>query len=210
MGPPAGPGLVVLPLFDVPAGGEALVAGYGFTGHGRNEAAGELVERAIAMGYLSYGEEMLEAWSGETACDPNRSCLLAESAIGMVVSVAPTEPPEPVPDTPLADDDSDDWDETGRRIPGQAEGGTVSAVPRTVGTPCQGIIDGNYPIGGSSRNLRCRLCSFRAPSTDVIKSPNLYFSRFTGWLSRKASHIYKGFFDPTITSSSKQYKISTD
>ena len=75
MGPPAGPGLVVFPLFDVPAGGEALVAGYGFTGHGRNEAAGELVERAIAMGYLSYGEEMLEAWSGETACDPNRSCL---------------------------------------------------------------------------------------------------------------------------------------
>ena len=44
--------------------------------------------------------------------------------------------------------------------------------------PSQAVIDGNSPTGGSSRNLRCRFYPFGAPSTNVIKSSDMLFSRF--------------------------------
>ena len=86
---------------------------------------------------------------------------------------------------------------------------TATACPAdswTRSPPSQAVIDGKSPTGGSSRNLRRRFYPFGAPSTNVIKSPDLHFSRFTGWLLKKASYIYKEFFGPTTTPSSKQYK----
>ena len=117
----------VLGLEGLNADGEDLIAGYDFTGKDREEAAGELVERAIAMGYLSHGEtvsitvtsndtgwqgreaqearEDLEARYGETVVIQIGPA--AEPAAEVVIPVAPPESPDPVPDTPPADDDED-------------------------------------------------------------------------------------------------------
>ena len=86
---------------------------------------------------------------------------------------------------------------------------TATACPAdgwTRSPPSQAVIDGNSPTGESSRNLRRRFYPFEAPSTNVIKSPDMLFSRFTGLLWKKASYIYKEFFGPSTTTSSKQYK----
>ena len=80
---------------------------------------------------------------------------------------------------------------------------TATACPTdgwTRSPPSQAVIDGNSPTGGSSRNLCRRFCPFGAPSTNVIKSPDMMFSRFTS--PKKASYIYKEFLGPTTTPSS--------
>ena len=126
----------VLGLEGLNADGEDLIAEYDFTGKDREEAAGELVERAIAMGYLSHGEtvsitvtsndagwqareeqatrEELEGQYGETVVIQIGPAQ-AEPVAEVVIPVAPPESPEPVPDPPPADDDEDDdgddrWD----------------------------------------------------------------------------------------------------
>ena len=96
--------------------------------------AGELVERAIGLGYLSDGETVSitvtssdadwqareeqepgssggAVWGGHR--DPDRSAPEEEPANQVVIPVAPEPEPEPVPDTPPKRpvDDDDRWED---------------------------------------------------------------------------------------------------
>ena len=111
----------VLGLDGLNEDGEALIAGYAYQGKDRETAAGELVERAIDMGYLSDGEtvsitvtsadadwqareeqearEALEERYGETIVIRIGPAPEEPPATEVVIPVAPPSPtPEPVPE----------------------------------------------------------------------------------------------------------------
>ena len=73
---------------------------------------------------------------------------------------------------------------------------TATACPAdgwTRSPPSQAVFDGISPTGGSSRNLRRRFYPSGAPSTNVIKSPDMLFSRFTGLLWKKPPISIRNF-----------------
>ena len=131
----------VLELEGLNEDGQSLIAGYEYSGKDREDVTGELVERAIDMGYLSGGEtvsitvtsadadwqareeqaarEDLEERYGETIVIQIGPAPEEEPATEVVIPVAPPEPeptPEPPPeqvDPPAAPDDTDDRPDSG-------------------------------------------------------------------------------------------------
>ena len=125
----------VLELEGLNEDGQSLIAGYEYSGKDREDVTGELVERAIDMGYLSGGEtvsitvtsadadwqareeqearEALEERYGETIVIRIGSAPEEEPANQVVIPVAPEPEPEPVPDTPPKRpvDDDDRWED---------------------------------------------------------------------------------------------------
>ena len=126
----------VLELEGLNEDGQSLIAGYEYSGKDREDVTGELVERAIDMGYLSGGEtvsitvtsadadwqareeqaarEDLEERYGETIVIQIGPAPEEEPATEVVIPVAPPEPeptPEPLPeqtDPPVVPYDTDD------------------------------------------------------------------------------------------------------
>lgn len=131
----------VLELEGLNEDGQSLIAGYEYSGKDREDVTGELVERAIGLGYLSGGEtvsitvtsadadwqareeqaarEDLEERYGETIVIQIGHAPEEEPATEVVIPVAPPEPeptPEPPPeqvDPPAAPDDTDDRPDSG-------------------------------------------------------------------------------------------------
>lgn len=131
----------VLELEGLNEDGQSLIAGYEYSGKDREDVTGELVERAIGLGYLSGGEtvsitvtsadadwqareeqaarEDLEERYGETIVIQIGPAPEEEPATEVVIPVAPPEPeptPEPPPeqvDPPAAPDDTDDRPDSG-------------------------------------------------------------------------------------------------
>ena len=131
----------VLELEGLNEDGQSLIAGYEYSGKDREDVTGELVERAIDMGYLSGGEtvsitvtsadadwqareeqaarEDLEERYGETIVIQIGPAPEEEPATEVVIPVTPPEPeptPEPPPeqvDPPAAPDDTDDRPDSG-------------------------------------------------------------------------------------------------
>ena len=125
----------VLELEGLNEDGQSLIAGYEYSGKDREDVTGELVERAIDMGYLSGGEtvsitvtsadadwqareeqaarEDLEERYGETIVIQIGPAPEEEPATEVVIPVAPEPEPEPVPDTPPKRpvDDDDRWED---------------------------------------------------------------------------------------------------
>ena len=125
----------VLELEGLNEDGQSLIAGYEYSGKDREDVTGELVERAIDMGYLSGGEtvsitvtsadadwqareeqearEALEERYGEAIVIRIGSAPEEEPANQVVIPVAPEPEPEPVPDTPPKRpvDDDDRWED---------------------------------------------------------------------------------------------------
>ena len=130
----------VLELEGLNEDGQSLIAGYEYSGKDREDVTGELVERAIDMGYLSDGEtvsitvtssdadwqireerearEDLEERYGETIVIQIGPAD-EEPVTEVVIPVTPPEPeptPEPPPeqvDPPAAPDDTDDRPDSG-------------------------------------------------------------------------------------------------
>ena len=131
----------VLELEGLNADGQILIEGYDYGGKDREDVTGELVERAIGLGYLSDGEtvsitvtssdadwqireerearEDLEERYGETIVIQIGPAPEEEPATEVVIPVTPPEPeptPEPPPeqvDPPAAPDDTDDRPDSG-------------------------------------------------------------------------------------------------
>ena len=131
----------VLELEGLNEDGQSLIAGYEYSGKDREDVAGELVERAIDMGYLSGGEtvsitvtsadadwqareeqaarEDLEERYGETIVIQIGPTDEKPPVTEVVIPVTPPEPeptPEPPPeqvDPPAAPDDTDDRPDSG-------------------------------------------------------------------------------------------------
>ena len=125
----------VLELEGLNEDGQSLIAGYEYSGKDREDVTGELVERAIGLGYLSDGEtvsitvtssdadwqareeqearEALEERYGEAIVIRIGSAPEEEPANQVVIPVAPEPEPEPVPDTPPKRpvDDDDRWED---------------------------------------------------------------------------------------------------
>ena len=125
----------VLELEGLNEDGQSLIAGYEYSGKDREDVTGELVERAIDMGYLSGGEtvsitvtsadadwqareeqaarEDLEERYGETIVIQIGPADEEPPATEVVIPVTPPEPeptPEPSPeqaDPPVVPDDTD-------------------------------------------------------------------------------------------------------
>ena len=125
----------VLELEGLNEDGQSLIAGYEYSGKDREDVTGELVERAIDMGYLSGGEtvsitvtsadadwqareeqaarEGLEERYGETIVIQIGPADEEPPATEVVIPVTPPEPeptPEPSPeqaDPPVVPDDTD-------------------------------------------------------------------------------------------------------
>ena len=125
----------VLELEGLNEDGQSLIAGYEYSGKDREDVTGELVERAIDMGYLSGGEtvsitvtsadadwqareeqaarEDLEERYGETIVIQIGPADELPPATEVVIPVTPPEPeptPEPSPeqaDPPVVPDDTD-------------------------------------------------------------------------------------------------------
>ena len=125
----------VLELEGLNEDGQSLIAGYEYSGKDREDVTGELVERAIDMGYLSGGEtvsitvtsadadwqareeqaarENLEERYGETIVIQIGPADGEPPATEVVIPVTPPEPeptPEPSPeqaDPPVVPDDTD-------------------------------------------------------------------------------------------------------
>ena len=125
----------VLELEGLNEDGQSLIAGYEYSGKDREDVTGELVERAIDMGYLSGGEtvsitvtsadadwqareeqaarEGLEERYGETIVIQIGPADGEPPATEVVIPVTPPEPeptPEPSPeqaDPPVVPDDTD-------------------------------------------------------------------------------------------------------
>ena len=124
----------VLELEGLNEDGQSLIAGYEYSGKDREDVTGELVERAIDMGYLSGGEtvsitvtsadadwqareeqaarEDLEERYGETIVIQIGPAD-EEPVTEVVIPVTPEPEPEPVPDTPPKRpvDDDDRWED---------------------------------------------------------------------------------------------------
>ena len=126
----------VLELEGLNEDGQSLIAGYEYSGKDREDVTGELVERAIDMGYLSGGEtvsitvtsadadwqareeqaarEDLEERYGETIVIQIGPADEEPPATEVVIPVTPPEPeptPEPSPEPaapPVVPDDTDD------------------------------------------------------------------------------------------------------
>ena len=126
----------VLELEGLNEDGQSLIAGYEYSGKDREDVTGELVERAIDMGYLSGGEtvsitvtsadadwqareeqaarEDLEERYGETIVIQIGPTDEKPPVTEVVIPVTPPEPeptPEPPPeqtDPPVVPDDTDD------------------------------------------------------------------------------------------------------
>ena len=130
----------VLGLEGLNEDGEALIAGYAYQGKDRETAAGELVERAIDMGYLSDGEtvsitvtsadadwqareeqetrEDLEERYGQTIVIQIGPLEEEPPATEIVIPVTPPTPeptpePSPEPTAPPAIPDSTDYGTSG-------------------------------------------------------------------------------------------------
>ena len=130
----------VLGLDGLNEDGEALIAGYAYQGKDRETAAGELVERAIDMGYLSDGEtvsitvtsadadwqareeqearEDLEERYGQTIVIQIGPLEEEPPATEIVIPVTPPTPeptpePSPEPTAPPAIPDSTDYGTSG-------------------------------------------------------------------------------------------------
>ena len=131
----------VLELEGLNEDGQSLIAGYEYSGKDREGVTGELVERAIDMGYLSGGEtvsitvtsadadwqareeqaarEDLEERYGETIVIQIGPTDEKPPVTEVVIPVTPPEPeptPEPPPeqvDPPAAPDDTDDRPDSG-------------------------------------------------------------------------------------------------
>ena len=130
----------VLGLDGLNEDGEALIAGYAYQGKDRETAAGELVERAIDMGYLSDGEtvsitvtsadadwqareeqearEALEERYGQTIVIQIGPLEEEPPATEIVIPVTPPTPeptpePSPEPTAPPAIPDSTDYGTSG-------------------------------------------------------------------------------------------------
>ena len=131
----------VLELEGLNEDGQSLIAGYEYSGKDREDVTGELVERAIDMGYLSGGEtvsitvtsadadwqareeqaarEDLEERYGETIVIQIGPTDEKPPVTEVVIPVTPPEPeptPEPPPeqvDPPAAPDDTDDRPDSG-------------------------------------------------------------------------------------------------
>ena len=130
----------VLGLEGLNEDGEALIAGYAYQGKDRETAAGELVERAIDMGYLSDGEtvsitvtsadadwqareeqearEDLEERYGQTIVIQIGPLEEEPPATEIVIPVTPPTPeptpePSPEPTAPPAVPDSTDYGTSG-------------------------------------------------------------------------------------------------
>ena len=130
----------VLGLDGLNEDGEALIAGYAYQGKDRETAAGELVERAIDMGYLSDGEtvsitvtsadadwqareeqearEDLEERYGQTIVIQIGPLEEEPPATEIVIPVTPPTPeptpePSPEPTAPPAVPDSTDYGTSG-------------------------------------------------------------------------------------------------
>ena len=126
----------VLGLDGLNEDGEALIAGYAYQGKDRETAAGELVERAIDMGYLSDGEtvsitvtsadadwqareeqearEDLEERYGQTIVIQIGPLEEEPPATEIVIPVTPPTPePSPEPTAPPAVPDNTDYGTSG-------------------------------------------------------------------------------------------------
>ena len=126
----------VLGLDGLNKDGEALIAGYAYQGKDRETAAGELVERAIDMGYLSDGEtvsitvtsadadwqareeqearEDLEERYGQTIVIQIGPLEEEPPATEIVIPVTPPTPePSPEPTAPPAVPDNTDYGTSG-------------------------------------------------------------------------------------------------
>ena len=131
----------VLELEGLNEDGQSLIAGYEYSGKDREDVTGELVERAIDLGYLSGGEtvsitvtsadadwqareeqaarEDLEERYGETIVIQIGPTDEKPPVTEVVIPVTPPEPeptPEPPPeqvDPPAAPDDTDDRPDSG-------------------------------------------------------------------------------------------------
>ena len=126
----------VLGLEGLNEDGEALIAGYAYQGKDRETAAGELVERAIDMGYLSDGEtvsitvtsadadwqareeqearEDLEERYGQTIVIQIGPLEEEPPATEIVIPVTPPTPePSPEPTAPPAVPDNTDYGTSG-------------------------------------------------------------------------------------------------
>ena len=126
----------VLGLDGLNEDGEALIAGYAYRGKDRETAAGELVERAIDMGYLSDGEtvsitvtsadadwqareeqearEDLEERYGQTIVIQIGPLEEEPPATEIVIPVTPPTPePSPEPTAPPAVPDNTDYGTSG-------------------------------------------------------------------------------------------------
>ena len=131
----------VLELEGLNEDGQSLIAGYEYSGKDREDVTGELVERAIGLGYLSDGEtvsitvtssdadwqireerearEDLEERYGETIVIQIGPTDEKPPVTEVVIPVTPPEPeptPEPPPeqvDPPAAPDDTDDRPDSG-------------------------------------------------------------------------------------------------
>ena len=157
----------VLELEGLNEDGQSLIAGYEYSGKDREAVTGELVERAIDLGYLSGGEtvsitvtsadadwqareeqaarEDLEERYGETIVIQIGPAPEEEPATEVVIPVMPPEPeptPEPLPeqtDPPVVPYDTDDR-------PGS--GGATGYQDTDYGPDADGITDYEPPDDG--------------------------------------------------------------
>ena len=158
----------VLELEGLNEDGQSLIAGYEYSGKDREDVTGELVERAIDMGYLSGGEtvsitvtsadadwqareeqaarEDLEERYGETIVIQIGPTDEEPPATEVVIPVMPPEPeptPEPLPeqtDPPVVPYDTDDR-------PGS--GGATGYQDTDYGPDADGITDYESPDEGA-------------------------------------------------------------
>lgn len=157
----------VLELEGLNEDGQSLIAGYEYSGKDREDVTGELVERAIDMGYLSGGEtvsitvtsadadwqareeqaarEDLEERYGETIVIQIGPADEEPPATEVVIPVTPPEPeptPEPSPEPaapPVVPDDTDDR-------PGS--GGVIGYQDTDYGPDADGVTDYESPNDG--------------------------------------------------------------
>ncbi len=157
----------VLELEGLNEDGQSLIAGYEYSGKDREDVTGELVERAIDMGYLSGGEtvsitvtsadadwqareeqaarEDLEERYGETIVIQIGPADEEPPATEVVIPVTPPEPeptPEPSPEPaapPVVPDDTDDR-------PGS--GGVIGYQDTDYGPDADGVTDYEPPDDG--------------------------------------------------------------
>ena len=158
----------VLELEGLNEDGQSLIAGYEYSGKDREDVTGELVERAIDMGYLSGGEtvsitvtsadadwqareeqaarEDLEERYGETIVIQIGSLSTQPPATEVVIPVTPpaAKPdPEPTPEPAVPPADQDDTDY------GPGSDGTTSYQDTDYGPEADGITDYESPDDGA-------------------------------------------------------------